>query len=133
MEIGSSKPEAGGRTMKVRNFEELDVWQAAHRLTLDVYKITSSLPQSEMYGLASQMRRAAVSVPSNIAEGFGRIGKKEKLQFYNIAQGSLSELRYDFILAKDLGYIKENTKEMELSQHIARMLQSIMKRTSERQ
>ena len=69
-----------------------------------MYKFTSTLPNEEKYGLVSQMRRAAVSIPANIAEGFKRRGQNDKAHFYNIAQGSLEELRYYFILVNDLGY-----------------------------
>ena len=118
--------------MTISRFEDLDVWQAAHRLALSVYRLTEAFPPKEMYGLALQMRRAAVSVPSNIAEGFGRAGKREKIQFYNIAQGSLSELRYYCLLSKDLGYINDNSEQLEACNHIARMLQSLMGRIRER-
>ena len=117
--------------MAISRFEDLDVWQAAHRLTLSVYRLTEAFPKAELYGLAHQMRRAAVSVPSNIAEGFGRTGKREKFQFYNIAQGSLSELRYHFILAKDLGDLNNIVEPLDVSNHIARMLQSLMHRIRE--
>ena len=118
--------------MTISRFEDLEVWQVAHKLTLAVYRMTESFPQREFYGLTSQMQRAAVSVPSNIAEGFGRMGKKEKLQFHNIAQGSLSELKYYCILAKDLGYLSDNSNQLESCNHIARMLQALMRRIRER-
>ena len=111
---------------KIRNFEDLQVWQEAHQLALDVYKATGTYPQREQYGLVSQMRRAAVSVPANIAEGFGRKSVKEKLNFYNIAQGSLSELKYYFILARDLGYQKATVSQQEKCNAIARMLHNLM-------
>ena len=82
---------------KICTFMQLKVWQDSHALVLDVYKFTASLPAEERYGLVSQMRRAAVSIPANIAEGFKRTGQKDKAHFYNIAQGSLEELRYYFI------------------------------------
>ena len=118
--------------MTISRFEDLEVWRAAHQLTLGVYRLTESFPPKESYGLSLQMRRASVSVPSNIAEGFGRTGKREKIQFYNIAQGSLSELRYYCILAKDLGFLRDNSDQLESCNHIARMLQSLMGRIRER-
>ncbi|HAE22410.1 MAG TPA: four helix bundle protein [Spirochaetaceae bacterium] len=87
-----------------KSFEDLLVWQKAHLATLAVYRLTAGFPQSELYGLSSQFRRAAVSVPANIAEGFKRRGKADKIRFYNIAQASLEEARYYVILARDLGY-----------------------------
>ena len=90
--------------MGAKNFGELIVWQKAHELVLAVYKFSESFPTKEMYGLVSQMRRCAVSIPANIAEGFKRNGIGDKLRFLNIAQGSLEECRYYFILSKDLQY-----------------------------
>jgi four helix bundle protein len=85
-------------------FEDLIVWQKAHQFALKVYRLTGGFPKQETYGLSSQMRRAAVSIPANIAEGFRRRGKPEKVRFMNIAESSLEESRYYLILTKDLGY-----------------------------
>jgi len=93
-----------GEKTKLQKFDQLKVFQSAHALVLNVYRITSYFPQEEKFGLALQMRRAAVSVPANIAEGFKRRGRLDKIRFYNIAQGSLEELRYYFILCRDLGH-----------------------------
>ena len=90
--------------MPIERFEQLEVWQAAHKLVLNVYQLASHLPSDEKFGLVSQMRRAAVSAPANIAEGLKRRGRPDKVHFYNIAQGSLEELRYYFILCRDLGH-----------------------------
>jgi four helix bundle protein len=79
-----------------RKFQDLVVWQKAHRFVLAVYQLTSAFPKSEVYGLVSQLRRAAVSIPANIAEGFKKTGKADKTRFLNIAQGSLEESRYYF-------------------------------------
>ncbi|MFZ5633375.1 MAG: four helix bundle protein [Bacillota bacterium] len=87
-----------------KSFEDLVVWQKAHQFVLEAYRFTAKFPDSELYGLTSQLRRAAVSVPANIAEGFKKKGKADKVRFLNIAQGSLEEARYYLILAKDLGY-----------------------------
>jgi four helix bundle protein len=90
--------------MKARTFRDLLVWSKAHEFVLGIYKYTSVFPKSEIYGLVQQMRRAAVSIPANIAEGFVRRGKADKARFMNIAEGSLEECRYYLILAQDLGY-----------------------------
>src|SRR5947209_1279006 len=87
-----------------RTFQDLLVWQKAHRLVLLVYQLTDGFPQKEIYGLTSQFRRAAVSIPANIAEGFRKRGKSDKARFMNISQGSLEECRYYLILANDLKY-----------------------------
>ena len=92
-------------------FEDMVVWQKSHELVLLVYKATASFPKFELYALASQMRKAAVSVPANIAEGFKRRGKTDKARFMNVAQGSLEELRYYFVLARDLGYLQDVERE----------------------
>jgi four helix bundle protein len=87
-----------------RSFRELLVWRKAHAFVLAVYAFTAGLPKQETYGLSLQMRRAAVSIAANIAEGFRRRGKAEKARYMNIAEGSLEESRYYLILAQDLGY-----------------------------
>jgi four helix bundle protein len=87
-----------------KSFQDLVVWQKAHQLVLGIYNYTSAFPKTETYGLALQMRRAAVSIPANIAEGFKKRGKADKARFLNISQGSLEESRYYLILSKDLGY-----------------------------
>lgn len=85
-------------------FSETVVWQKAHAWVLDVYRVSRQFPNEEMFGLTSQLRRAAVSVPANFAEGFKRRTLPDKLRFFSIAQGSLEECRYYLILARDLGY-----------------------------
>ena len=87
-----------------KTFQELIVWQKSHQFVLEVYKLTSDFPKSEIYGLTSQFRRAAVSIPANIAEGFKKKTKPDKARFMNIAQGSLEESRYYMILSNDLKY-----------------------------
>src|ERR671935_717058 len=87
-----------------RSFRDLVVWQKAHEFVLAVYRLTESFRDREKFGLSHQMRRAAVSVPANIAEGFGKRSQAEKARFLNIAEGSLEECRYYLILAQDLGY-----------------------------
>ena len=87
-----------------RTFQDLLVWQKAHRLVLEAYALTAAFPKQETYGLSQQMRRAAVSIPANIAEGFRRRGKADKARFMNMAEGSVEECRYYLILARDLAY-----------------------------
>jgi four helix bundle protein len=87
-----------------RSFRDLMVWKKAHEFVLAVYRLTQSFPDREKFGLSHQMRRAAVSVPANIAEGFGKRSQAEKARFLNIAEGSLEECRYYLILTQDLGY-----------------------------
>lgn len=97
--------------MDIRPHRRLDVWKKSMHLTQEIYKATSTFPKYEEYGLTSQMRRAAVSVPSNLAEGAGRKGSKEFKQFLNIAQGSISELDTQIELALMLGYIGADQHE----------------------
>lgn len=85
-------------------FRDLVVWQKAHQFVLSVYRLTESFPDREKFGLSHQLRRAAVSIPANIAEGFGKRSHAEKARFLNIAEGSLEECRYYLILTQDLGY-----------------------------
>ena len=87
-----------------RTFEDLIVWQKAHAFVLAVYRLSREFPREEIYGLTSQLRRAAVSIPANIAEGFKRRGRLDKARFLNVAEGSLEEARYYLRLAGDLGY-----------------------------
>ncbi len=89
---------------KAKKFTDLIVWQKAHRFVLSVYRFTSTFPKDEVYGLTSQLRRAAVSIAANIAEGFKKTGAADTIRFMNISQGSLEECRYYLILASDLGY-----------------------------
>jgi four helix bundle protein len=96
---------------RVRTFQDLIVWQKAHTLTLRIYEATRTFPQEERYGITSQIRRAAYSVPANIVEGHSRKGKKVFQQFLSVAAGSLGELRYFLILSKDLGHLEPKVFE----------------------
>lgn len=96
----------------MKTHKDLDAWKNAMKLAKEVYAITKSFPKEEIFGITSQMRRAAVSIPSNIAEGAARSGSKEFIQFLYIALGSLSELETQFLLAMDLGYIKQFPQEL---------------------
>ena len=89
----------------IKNFTDLIVWQESHKLVLAVYKVVKTFPAEEKFALGSQLRRAAISITSNIAEGFARNTQKDKQQFYAISRGSLLELQNQLILAKDLNYI----------------------------
>lgn len=91
----------------MKSFEELDVWRKAHEATLRIYASTQKFPSQERFGLVSQLRRSASSVPANVAEGFGRRSTKDFLRYLEIAGGSLEETRYFLILGKDLGYLND--------------------------
>jgi len=106
-----------------QNFQDLIVWQKAHQLVLEVYRYSESFPKEEMFGLTSQLRRAITSVAANIAEGFKKRGKPDKMRFINIAQGSLEECRYYFILAQDLQY--GNSKNLEtMAEEVSKLMES---------
>ena len=117
---------------KIVSFQQLEVWQEAHKLVLKVYELTKQFPDEEKYGLVSQMRRAAVSVPANIVEGFKRRGIQDKIRFYNTAEGSLEELKYFFILSKDLNYISNNDELLSQSQTVGRLLNGLITSTQRR-
>jgi four helix bundle protein len=114
----------------MRNFRKLSVWEKSHALTLVTYKSTSSYPKEELYGLTSQMRRSASSIPSNIAEGCGRNTQPQFARFLNIAFGSASELEYQIILSADLGFISNETSNKLIKKvtEIKRMLFSLMQK-----
>ena len=115
---------------KVQNFKELIVWAKSHELTLEIYKVTKGFPSDEKYGMVSQMRRAAYSIPANIIEGHSRKSKNEFLQFLSIAKGSLEELKYFVILAADLDYIavEEQNKIDGLTTEVSKLLYSFTRR-----
>ena len=104
-----------------RTFRDLIVWQKAHEYALATYTFTGSFPRTETYGLSSQMRRAAVSIPANIAEGFRKRGRADKARFMNVAEGSIEESRYYLILAQDLGYGQTDAL-MNLLEEISRLI-----------
>ncbi|HDH13602.1 MAG TPA: four helix bundle protein [Nitrospirae bacterium] len=112
-----------------RAHKKLDVWNEAVALATDIYKVTDGFPKTESYGITSQMRRAAVSVPSNIAEGAARSGKKEFVQFLNIAGSSLSELDTQMEISFKLGYISQAEKQAVDSKisNVAQMLAGLIK------
>jgi len=112
--------------MAAATFRDLKVFQKAHQFVLDVYELSAHFPRSEMFGLTSQLRRAAISIPANIAEGFVKRGVSDKLRFYNIAQGSLEECRYYLLLANDLGYGETAALASDLD-HCSRMLEAYIR------
>jgi four helix bundle protein len=108
----------------MQDYRNLLVWQKAHTLTLNIYRISGNFPENERFGLTSQIRRGAASIAANIAEGCGRNGDKELARFLDIAQGSAMEVSYHALLAKDLNYLAENdffTLETSISE-VRRML-----------
>ncbi len=118
---------------KIQSFIDLEVWQEAHKLVLFVYETTKKFPKEEIFGLVSQMRRAAVSVTSNIAEGFSRISYKEKAQFYSMSHGSLTELQNQILIAKDVEYLDlENFRKLvDQLVIVHKLLNAFIKKTKE--
>ena len=110
--------------MKTQRFQDLIVWQKAHALTLKIYSTTKNYPKEEIYGLTSQVRRAAVSVAANIVEGYRKKGSADKMRFMNISEGSIDEVKYFIILSKDLGYINDSSYQQlfELSEEVSKLL-----------
>jgi four helix bundle protein len=106
-----------------KTFEELIVWQKAHAFVLGLYELTAQYPREELYGLTSQARKAAVSKPANIAEGFKRRGRIEKARFLNISQGSAEEVRYYLRLGRDLGY-GSNDRLLTLLDEVTKLLEA---------
>lgn len=121
-------------TKKIQNFTDLIAWKEAHELILVVYRETTKFPDTEKFSLVSQMRRSAISITSNIAEGFGRNGAREKAQFYAVAKGSLLELQSQIYIARDLLYISKekcdmlDEKILLITKLLAGLVKSSMKR-----
>lgn len=118
-------------TGKIQSFTDLETWQKGHSLVLTVYKKTTEFPKEEKYSLVDQMKRSAVSITSNIAEGFGRQTYKEKVQFYYMAQGSLTELKNQLIIARDVGYISKESfgMIMEKTNTVHKLLNGLIKKS----
>ena len=116
--------------MGAKSFKHLTVWQESFKLALDLYKYTKTFPVEEKYGLTTQMRRAAVSIPSNIAEGFKRYHNKEYVQFLRITMGSCAELETQVLITKELTYLKEEDSSVliERINYIGKMLSNLIKR-----
>lgn len=120
--------------IKIKSFTDLKVWQEAHNLVLGIYKITKNFPKDEQFGLTSQMRRAVVSISSNIAEGFSKRTAIDKNKFYNIAQGSLTELQNQLLISRDIKYLDQKVfKEIaEQTVIINKMLYGILKSSNDK-
>lgn len=116
--------------MKIKNFRDLDVWKLGKKIVLDVYCVTKEFPKDEVYGLVGQMRRAALSIPSNVAEGFNRIHNREYRQFLYIALGSCAELETHIEIALELGYLDQARHDqlLEHMDHESKMLRNLVKR-----
>ena len=115
---------------KITNFRDLDVWKLGKAITLEVYTATKSFPRDERFGLTAQMRRAALSIPANVAEGFNRYHNKEYRQFLYVSLGSCAELETEIEVSDDLGYVDRSTRDRLLEQldHESRMLRNLIKR-----
>ncbi len=114
---------------KIHSFTDLDTWRQAHNLVLMTYKFTEKFPIKETYSLIDQMRRCVISITSNIAEGFSRRGKKEKIQFYFMAKGSLTELQNQLLVARDVGYLKKEDFDTLATQtvHVHKLLNGLIR------
>jgi four helix bundle protein len=113
----------------MKDFRELKVWEKAHELTLSVYKTTSTFPKDELYGLTSQLRRASMSIATNIAEGCGRGSDADFAHFLQIAMGSACEAEYQLVLSRDLGYLRPDlySNLQESLEEVKRMISSLLK------
>lgn len=118
----------------IKHFRQLEAWQEAHKLVLMVYQGTREYPSDERFGLTSQMRRAAVSIAANVAEGFKRRGIQDKIRFYNTSEASLEELEYYFLLSKDLAYISPDSHAdlMAQADSVGRLLNGFITSTERR-
>jgi four helix bundle protein len=128
-ESGVRSQESGGTgktRSAARSFTDLIVWRKAHAFVLNVYRLTGQFPSTEVYGLTSQLRRAAVSIPANIAEGFRKASRPDKIRFMNFAQGSLEECRYYLILVNDLEYANTRALTGQLEE-VSKLLDSYSK------
>ena len=114
----------------MKTFQDLKVWQKAHKMVLEVYKVTRIFPAEEKYGLVAQLRRSAASVPTNVVEGFKRRGDKDYARFINIAEGSLEETKYHIILAHDLEYLEQSDYDnlTNLCEEVGKMLNGLYKK-----
>lgn len=117
---------------KIKSFTDLNAWKEGHKLVLAIYNITNNFPENEKFGLVSQMRRCAVSITSNVAEGFSRRGNKEKIQFYCIASGSITELQNQLVICRDLK-ILDDLKFQEIARQttiVQKIINGLIKSTS---
>jgi four helix bundle protein len=118
---------------KIKSFTDLNTWQEGHKLVLEIYQITQDFPKTEMFGLVVQMRRCAVSITSNIAEGFSRRSYREKSQFYSMALGSLTELQNQLLVAKDVNYMASEISQKLANQSVTinKLLNGLIKRSKQ--
>lgn len=116
---------------KIKSFTQLNAWKEAHELVLEIYKITNKFPKEEQFGLTNQIRRAVVSITSNIAEGFSRNSYKEKSQFYSMALGSLTEVQNQILIARDICYINnlEFRKIADKTITVSKLLNGLIKKS----
>jgi len=116
---------------KIRNFYDLEAWKKGHLLALNIYKMTKNFPREEIYGITSQLRRAASSIAANIAEGFARYHFKDKTKFYYNARGSVAEVQNFLLLAKDLSYIDLKTcnEFVEKANEISKLINGLIRST----
>lgn len=115
--------------MGIKDFYDLDAWKKAHQLTLEIYKITKDFPKEELYGIISQLRRAASSITANIAEGFARYHYRDKVRFYYQARGSTAEVQNFLLLAEDLGFIDVTSSKslIDLTGEVRRLINGLIK------
>ena len=115
---------------KIKTYRDLNIWNAGIELVKDIYRLTDKFPKHEMYGIVSQMRRSAISIPSNVAEGFKRYHNKEYRQFLYVTLGSCAELETQITIAKELKYIQADKETMLLERldHVGRMITSLLKK-----
>lgn len=118
---------------KIKDFTDILVWQEGHKLVIEVYRLTKEFPKEEAYSLTNQMRRAATSVTANISEGYGRHSYKERLQYYYLSQGSLTELKNHILIARDVGYLNKGYfDELMFQANIThQLLQGFIRKTKE--
>ncbi len=118
----------------IKSFTDLFAWQKAHTLVLVIYQFTKQFPSEEIFGLTNQLRRAAVSITSNIAEGFSRASHKDKIRFYRMALSSLTEVQSQLLIARDVGYLTSNTfkKSSDISIETSKILNGLIKKTIQR-
>ena len=114
---------------KIRSFSDLIAWQKAHQLTVEIYQILNRFPKTELYGLTSQIKRAVISIAANIAEGFSRKTNKDKIQFYCVALGSLTELQSHLVISRDLSFLnKESFQKIAISTiEVSKLVNSLIK------
>ncbi len=117
-----------GKNKKSRSYQDLEVWKSSIALVTEIYQVTTRFPSSEIYGLTNQIRKAAVSIPSNIAEGQGRISPKEFRQFLSISIGSLAEVETQLIIAKEINYLDQEELNLLLIKidHIRKMAKALL-------